>query len=156
MSQIEFPKVTYNHETDEVHTSSTGSLISPHLPQAHEEAKSQNAVNSSGPSHSPSPRKGSRLVFTWRVSFTFRESEVFIFFWSLYSSVCFVVKDHNDMSLHDLNSHIKKVWLRLKTWCVIEEFHPHILIKCNPGTLKCTNYICCAKLINSHSCFFSR
>ncbi|XP_042891775.1 probable E3 ubiquitin-protein ligase HERC1 isoform X3 [Penaeus japonicus] len=58
--EIEFPKVTYNHETDEVHTSSTGSLISPHLPQAHEEAKSQNAVNSSGPSHSPSPRKGSR------------------------------------------------------------------------------------------------
>ncbi|ROT68821.1 putative E3 ubiquitin-protein ligase HERC1 isoform X4 [Penaeus vannamei] len=32
----------------------------PTLPQAHEEAKSQNAVNSSGPSHSPSPRKGSR------------------------------------------------------------------------------------------------
>ncbi|XP_063888404.1 probable E3 ubiquitin-protein ligase HERC1 isoform X2 [Scylla paramamosain] len=37
--EIEFPKVTYNHETDELQTtsslSSSGSLISPHLPQAH-------------------------------------------------------------------------------------------------------------------------
>ncbi|MPC18905.1 putative E3 ubiquitin-protein ligase HERC1 [Portunus trituberculatus] len=37
--EIEFPKVTYNHETDELQTtsslSSSGSLISPHLPQTH-------------------------------------------------------------------------------------------------------------------------
>ena len=60
--QVEFPKVVYNHETDEVKTSSSGSLISPHLPQVHLEPKATGPPNARGPSHTSSPRKDATYV----------------------------------------------------------------------------------------------
>ncbi|XP_064122707.1 probable E3 ubiquitin-protein ligase HERC1 [Macrobrachium nipponense] len=60
--EVEFPKVVYNHETDELKSSSTGSLISPHLPQSHLESKASTTANSKGPSHTSSPRKDTMYV----------------------------------------------------------------------------------------------
>nr|XP_053648635.1 probable E3 ubiquitin-protein ligase HERC1 isoform X2 [Cherax quadricarinatus] len=59
--EIEFPKLTYNHETDELQTSSTGSLVSPQVPQTHLESLPTTAANSHGPSHTSSPRKELRV-----------------------------------------------------------------------------------------------
>ncbi|XP_071541149.1 LOW QUALITY PROTEIN: probable E3 ubiquitin-protein ligase HERC1 [Panulirus ornatus] len=58
--EIEFPKVTYNHETDELQTSPSGSLVSPHLPQSRLESVPATTASSKGPSHTSSPRKESR------------------------------------------------------------------------------------------------
>ena len=71
--EIEFPKVIYNRETDEVHSSTsfmvssstTGNLVSPHLPQISQSPLTNNSNrmnfnDSKGPSRTSTPRRGSR------------------------------------------------------------------------------------------------
>ncbi|KAK7085894.1 hypothetical protein SK128_025641 [Halocaridina rubra] len=55
--EIEFPKVVFMHETNEIKSSASGSLVSPHLPQAHAEIKQATSSNSKEPSYISSPRR---------------------------------------------------------------------------------------------------